>query len=186
MIIRPAQSADFPAILALQAQNVPEHLSVEQRRQGFIVSKMDEAQLARINAALGILVAEAEGELAGFICLTQANVQPRPEVVDAMLAVLESQRFNGRPINQLRYFLYGPVCLDRRWRGKGVLKQLFAAVKAHTRASYDLGILFIDDANPHSLAAHQQGLGMTTVTTFSCRDKRYYLLAFATRDAGYS
>ncbi|VEA73083.1 Uncharacterised protein [Serratia rubidaea] len=185
MIIRPAQSADYPAILALQAQNVPEHLSAEQRRQGFIVSTMDEAQLARINAALGILVAEAEGELAGFVCLTQANVQPRPEVVDAMLATLEPQRFDGRPINQQRYFLYGPVCLAQRWRGKGVLKQLFAAVKAHTRASYDLGFSLLTTLtrtrSPPSARA-----GMTTVTTFSCRGKRYYLLAFATRNAGYS
>lgn len=181
MIIRPAQPADYPAILALQAQNVPEHLSAERRRQGFIVSKMDEAQLAHINTELGILVADAEGQLAGFVCLTQAHMQPRPEVVDAMLAALDAQHFDNRPIQQQRYFLYGPVCLDQRWRGKGVLKKLFAAVKNHTRASFDLGILFIDDANPHSLAAHQQGLGMTVVTTFTCRGKRYSLLAFATR-----
>ena len=59
---------------------------------------------------------------------------------------------------------YGPVCLDAAWRGKGVLKRLYAAVKAHTSHDYDVGALFIDDDNPHSLAAHVQGLGMTALS----------------------
>lgn len=38
MLIRQAVPGDYPAILALQAQNTPEQLSLQQRQQGFIVS----------------------------------------------------------------------------------------------------------------------------------------------------
>lgn len=142
---------------------MPEALDERRKRQGFIVSRMNEAQLTAINRGIGILVAEQENQLAGFVCLMPADVQPRPPVVDAMLATLATQSFAGRALSEQRVFLYGPVCLDAAWRGKGVLKRLYAAVKAHTSHDYDVGALFIDDDNPHSLAAHVQGLGMTAL-----------------------
>uniref|UniRef100_UPI003F537B22 GNAT family N-acetyltransferase n=1 Tax=Escherichia coli TaxID=562 RepID=UPI003F537B22 len=82
MNIRRARPTDYPAILQLQGDNVPEALAERQKRQGFIVSRMNEAQLAAINRGIGILVAEQENQLAGFVCLMPADVQPRPPVVD--------------------------------------------------------------------------------------------------------
>jgi len=180
MLIRQARASDYPAILTLQRLNTPENLSGAQLQQGFIVSTMDEAQLASLNQDLGILVAEHDGQLAGFVCLSQTDTQPRPPVVDALVETLASLTFNGRPLAEQRVFLYGPVCLATQWRGKGVLKQLFAAVKNHTHERFDLGALFIDQHNPHSLAAHVDGLGMHALSTFDCQGKRYWLLAFAT------
>ncbi|EPA9109348.1 MAG: N-acetyltransferase [Serratia liquefaciens] len=182
MIIRQARPEDFPAILQLQTQNTPANLSDSQKRQGFIVSRMNEGQLTSINQRLGILVV-VEGEaLAGFVCLMPTNAQPHPPVVDAMLDTLAGQSFKGRPLSEQRVFLYGPVCLDSAWRGKGVLKQLYAAVKARTRKEFDVGALFIDDSNPHSLAAHVQGLQMTALAPFRCGDQGYQLVVFATGD----
>ena len=186
MIIRQARPEDYPAILQLQTQNTPANLSDSQKRQGFIVSSMNEAQLAHINQGIGILVAVEDQALAGFVCLMTTDAQPRPPVVDAMLEKLAGESFNGKPLSEQRVFMYGPVCLDSAWRGKGVLKQLFAAVKAHTREKFDVGTLFIDDSNPHSLAAHQQGLKMTVLAPFHCGPHGYQLLVFATRDQAYS
>ncbi|VEA64892.1 Uncharacterised protein [Serratia plymuthica] len=186
MIIRQACRADYPAILQLQSQNTPANLGESQKRQGFIVSRMGEAQLERINRRLGILVAVEDRALAGFVCLMPTDMQPRPPVVDAMLDTLGNQSFNGRALREQKVFLYGPVCLDTAWRGKGVLKQLFAAVKACTRDEFDVGALFIDDDNPHSLTAHEQGLKMTALAPFRCGRHGYQLLVFATRDSIYS
>lgn len=180
MLIRKAVPGDYPAILALQAQNTPEHLSAEQRQQGFIVSQMNEKQLASINSGLGILIAMEDQQLAGFVCLMPTDAQPRPPVVDAMLQTLATQHFQGHRLDQQRVFLYGPVCLSAEWRGKGVLRQLFAAVKARTRQDFDVGALFINDDNSHSLAAHVDGLGMTSLTPFHCHQQNYQLVVFAT------
>ena len=180
MLIRQAVPADYQAILALQAQNTPEHLNAQQRQQGFIVSQMNEKQLASINSGLGILIAIEDQQLAGFVCLMPTDAQPRPPVVDAMLQTLANQQFQGQTLSQRRVFLYGPVCLSAEWRGKGVLRQLFAAVKARTQQDFDVGALFINDDNPHSLAAHVDGLGMTALTSFHCNQQNYQLVVFAT------
>lgn len=180
MFIRQAVPGDYPAILALQAQNTPENLSAQQRQQGFIVSQMNEKQLASINNGLGILIATEGEQLAGFVCLMPTHAQPRPPVVDVMLQTLSINRFEDRLLNQQRVFLYGPVCLGAEWRGKGVLRQLFNAVKNRTQREFDVGALFINEDNPHSLAAHVDGLGMTALTTFHCNNQNYHLVVFAT------
>ncbi|WP_431222714.1 N-acetyltransferase family protein [Serratia sp. L9] len=182
MLIRQAIPSDYPAILTLQAQNTPEQLTVEQRQQGFIVSQMNEKQLSSINNGLGILIAVEDEQLAGFVCLMPADAQPRPSVVDAMLHALSTQSFDGQPLSQQRLFLYGPVCLSAEWRGKGVLRQLFDAVKERTRNDFDVGALFVNEDNPHSLAAHVNGLGMTALTRFRCHDESYQLIVFATSE----
>ncbi|MFI8418074.1 N-acetyltransferase family protein [Serratia sp. NPDC078593] len=181
MLIRQATSHDYPAILALQAKNTPENLNAQQRQQGFIVSEMNEAQVAKLNDELGILIAEQDGRLAGFVCLARPNMQPRPPVVDAMLSELANHYFADTLITKQRLFLYGPVCLASDWRGKGVLKRLFNAVKTRTRDQFDIGILFINQSNPHSLAAHVKGLGMTILGEFSSQGEHYQLLAFTPR-----
>ncbi|WP_260516012.1 GNAT family N-acetyltransferase [Serratia fonticola] len=181
MLIRQAVPGDYPAILALQAQNTPDHLTPQQRQQGFIVSQMNEQQLANINHGLGILVVTEDEQLAGFVCLMPTDTQPRPPVVDAMLHTLAMQRFQDQALDQQRVFLYGPVCLSAEWRGKGVLRQLLAAVKARTQQDFDVGALFVDEDNLHSLAAHVAGLGMTALTTFHCNNQSYQLVVFATR-----
>lgn len=180
MLIRQALPNDYPAILNLQAQNTPEQLTAEQRHQGFIVSQMNEKQLSSINNGLGILVAVEGEQLAGFVCLMPADTQPRPSVVDAMLQTLSSESFHGQPLSQQRVFLYGPVCLSAEWRGKGVLRQLFDGVKELTRNDFDVGALFVNEDNPHSLAAHVNGLGMTALTSFHCNNESYQLIVFAT------
>lgn len=108
MIIRRARPTDYPAILQLQGENVPEALDESQKRQGFIVSRMNEAQLATINRGIGIWVAEQENQLAGFVCLMPADAQPRPPVVDAMLATLATQSFAGRRCVSSGYFSTAP------------------------------------------------------------------------------
>lgn len=180
MLIRQAIASDYPAILALQAKNTLENLNDLQRQQGFIVSEMNEAQLATLNADLGILIAEQNGELAGFVCLARPNMQPRPPVVDAMMSALPHHYFADTLITKQQLFLYGPVCLASEWRGKGVLKRLFNAVKTHTRDQFDVGVLFINQNNPHSLMAHVKGLGMTILGEFSSQGDHYQLLAFPT------
>ncbi|MEO6919813.1 MAG: hypothetical protein ABI171_12505 [Collimonas sp.] len=180
MQIRQAGAGDYPKIIKLQLENTPGQLSETEKLQGFVVSSMDEQQLAAINQALGILVAMDGDRLAGFVCMAPTTMQPRHPVVDAMLATLADQQFGGKSLLRQRVFVYGPVCIGKQWRGQGILQKLFAAVKIYTRADYDIGAAFIDDRNPHSLAAHVQGLKMAALTPFSCLRLNYQLVVFST------
>jgi hypothetical protein len=183
MLIRKALPIDYPGIVALQHENRPENLTDEQKRQGFVVSNMNEEQFAAINDSLGIVVAVDADRIAGFLCMVPSEVQPRHPVVQAMVDTFPVQQFRGASLAGQRVFVYGPVCIGHAWRGKGLLRRLFDAAKAIAAENYDTGAAFINVGNPHSLAAHVNGLGMSALTPFSHDGQRYDIVVFATRES---
>lgn len=178
IIVRQAQSKDYKAIIELQNANTPDQLSEEEKKQGFVVSSMNEETLDGINKNLGVLVAIEDDKLAGFVCLATTNPLPEHPVVKAMYESFPNQIFNSKSLIEYRVFIYGPVLINSNWRGKGILKKLFSAVIDFTKKDYDLGTAFINDKNPHSLAVHVQGLGMTALTPFNYEDETFQLVVF--------
>ncbi|SHM59992.1 GNAT family N-acetyltransferase [Chryseobacterium polytrichastri] len=132
----------------------------------------------RLIQNLGVLVAIEDDKLAGFVCLATINPLPGHPVVKAMYESFPNQIFNHEPLTEYRVFIYGPVLINSDWRGKGILKKLFAAVKDFTKKDYELGTAFINDKNLHSLAVHTQGLGMAALTPFNYHGETFQLVVF--------
>jgi len=179
IIVRQAELKDYPAIIELQNANTPDQLTEEEKKQGFVVSSMTEETLDGINKNLGVLVAIEDDKLAGFVCLATTNPLPQHPIVKAMYESFPYQTFNEKKLTDYRVFIYGPVLISSKWRGKGILKKLFSAVKDFTKKDYDLGTAFINDKNPHSLAVHVEGLGMTALTPFNYKEETFQLVVFS-------
>ncbi|EPL6453138.1 N-acetyltransferase [Providencia sp.] len=69
-------------------------------------------------------------------------------------------------------WLYGPVCIDNAYRGKDILKNLYAKICALNTGK---PVAFINTQNQRSLAAHQK-LGMHIATNFIFDNTEYYLV----------
>lgn len=177
--IKQAAPDDYHGILKLQHANQPAQLSEKEKQQGFVVSNFTLDTLDEINNSLGILVALAGNEITGFVCLTPTAPLPDHPVLRAMIKTFPEQRFNGNILIQQRVFIYGPVCISKEWRGRGILKKLFSGVKNFVRDKFDTGVAFIDNNNQHSFSAHVQGLGMTVLTPFEHDNHHYQLVAFS-------
>jgi predicted GNAT superfamily acetyltransferase len=74
--------------------------------------------------------------------------------------------------------VYGPVCVAARWRGRGVLRGMYHALRCEIAGDFDAGVLFVAKDNPHSLHVHADGLGMTLVGDFAFDRRSYWILAF--------
>lgn len=77
-----------------------------------------------------------------------------------------------------RVFIYGPVCIDRAYRGRGLLRGLYETLRREVAGRYDIGVAFVADDNPRSLRVHVDGLGMGDVGEFVFWGKQYHILAF--------
>jgi predicted GNAT superfamily acetyltransferase len=83
-----------------------------------------------------------------------------------------------RPLSTFNSYIYGPVCMARDFRGRGLLRGLYEAQKKDLAGQFEIGVAFVSRSNPHSLAAHVKGLGMTEVGDFECQGNIYVTLAF--------
>ena len=176
MLYRRCLPADLPAIVALQDANLAGGGTASP--QGFLSARLDAGQFLEIAGDLALIVATQNGELAGYLCAARNELSGRIPLLAAMLAALPGVSFLGRSLASQRSFVYGPVCVAAPWRGKGVLRGMYDALRREIAGDYDAGVLFVAKGNAHSLHAHADGLGMTLVGDFRFDGRSHWILAF--------
>ena len=179
MEFRYAGEADAAAMAGLFAANHRDALSERDRtEQGFVQGALDLDSLRGLARAGNILVADASGELAGFLVLSPAT--DVPSTPPPVLALLEAQGlllWQGRPLNAVPWILYGPILVDRGFRGHGVARGLYNLAKREAAARAELLVAFIESSNPTSLRVHVEGLGMTPLGDFTADGRTYHAVA---------
>lgn len=179
--IRLATTADVPALMAMNSRYYIGNLAESERSEGFLSMLLSADWFTGAIDAGGIHVAEIDGEVIGFIGVTEAP--PRAEVRDgtitaAVLDLAEVVEFNGTPIAQRRFAFRGPVLVDASARGMGVYSAFNAVMRRAYRDRFDVGVLFVSADNPRSLHTTTTKLGARPLADFEVAGKQYVLLAF--------
>jgi len=175
---RRAQSQDYPAIIRLQSASFIGNLSEEERKEGFLSAESSRAQVAEMAEDLGTTIATVDGAVVAFLCAFRNEFNYGSPVIAKMLDGYDLARFEGKPLSSYSSYIYGPVCIDRAYRRRGLLRGLYEAQKQELAGQFDIGVAFGSRSNPHSLKAHTAGLGMTEVGDFELKGNVYVILAF--------
>ena len=175
---RRAISSDYDEILALQSANYIANLSEEERKQGFLSAQFSPEQTAHIAEDLGTTVAVVDGHLAGFLCAFRKEFQTGSPVIAEMLRSYDRLEFEGQPLSSFRSYIYGPVCIGREFRGRGLLRGLYEAQRKDLAGQFEIGVAFVSRSNSHSLSAHVAGLEMSEAGDFQVGSNVYATLAF--------
>ncbi|HZD40536.1 MAG TPA: hypothetical protein VE131_07430 [Terriglobales bacterium] len=175
---RRATTADYEAILRLQAANYIAALSEDDRRQGFLSAEFSRSQIAAMAEDLGIMIAVEAGVLAGYLCAFRNEFNHGSPVLAEMLKSYDRLRYRGKALSAYNSYVYGPVCVGRPYRQRGILRGLYEAQKRDLAGRFDIGVAFVARNNPHSLQAHVAGVGMDEVGDFEVKHNIYVILAF--------
>jgi hypothetical protein len=178
ILYRKASPADFAGILRLQHQNLVTTLTEEDLSQGFLSIEYTREQLHKINSDLGIFIAAQDKAIIGYLMAESVEFAVGSPLISNMLKRLKDVVIDDIPLTSSFLFVYGPVCIDRQFRGLGILEGLFRIMKEALWADYDIGIAFVSQRNPRSLQAHMAKLGMRVIDEFEFGGEKYYTLAF--------
>ncbi|MFE5003220.1 GNAT family N-acetyltransferase [Streptomyces sp. NPDC057651] len=186
MMYRWATEADAPAMAALFAANLRDSLTERQRgEQGFVQGVFDAATLRAMAAAGSLLVADDDGQVAGLLALSGPDELPAPPPpVVGLLAAQDTLRWEGRPLNEVRWLLYGPVVVDAAHRGRGVARGLFTMAVEAAAARADAVVAFIESTNRPSWRVHVDGFGMRPLGEYVVDGRTYSAVAAPVRAAG--
>jgi hypothetical protein len=175
---RRAEPQDYPAILALQAANFVANLSEAERAKGFLSAQFNPEQIAEIAEDLGTMLAVIDNRVAGFLCAFRNQFETGSPVIAAMIGCYDRLTFESRPLSSFQSYIYGPVCIGKGYRGRGLLRGLYEAQKKDLAGQFDIGVAFVARNNPHSLNAHVAGLGMIEAGDFTVKGNVYATLVF--------
>lgn len=182
LIFRHASPRDFPYILALQTQNLRQHLDEVEQQQGFLSIEYSVKDLAAINDGLGIYVAVEGDRLLAYAMAETKEFAGGVPLIARMISRFPGATFRQQPVETLRYFIYGPVCIDRAARGRGILNGLLDAMSSALKTNYELGIAFISQSNVHSYHAHVRKNDMIVIDEFEFDGRRLWTVAFGLND----
>ena len=166
-------------MLALQEDNLFDNLPPEARRDGFLSARFTREQFAQMDADVAVVVAADAGRVAGYLCASGIDFNRQFPLLAAMIARYPDLSFGGRPLSEQTTCVYGPACVDRGFRRRGVLRGLYQALLHELAGRFDSGVAFVSKDNPRSLAAHVDGLRMSDIGEFEFKTRQYRILAFA-------
>ena len=175
---RRARPEDYASIIRLQRADYIGNLTEEERREGFLSAEFSLEQVAAIATDLGIAVVTVGDEIAGCLCAFRREFDHGSPVVAKMLEAYEQARFEAKPLSAFNSYIYGPVCLGREYRRRGLLRGLYEFQKKDLAGRFEIGVALVSHDNPHSMQAHIGGLGMTEAGKFELNGNLFAILAF--------
>ncbi|AFL82501.1 hypothetical protein Aeqsu_3063 [Aequorivita sublithincola DSM 14238] len=176
---RIGSKSDIEGVQQLQEKYLFKNLSEKDRENGFVTTPFTIAQLEEITKQNGIFIAENENNLIiAYAFAGSWEYFKQWEIFNFMVARFPQLSFNTNEITVKNSFQYGPVCIDKPYRSKGLLNQIFEEMRIEFVKKYPISITFINKINVISEKAHTQKLGWKIIDEFQFNNNTYIGLAF--------
>ncbi|RYM34199.1 GNAT family acetyltransferase [Brumimicrobium glaciale] len=171
-------SNDIDGILSLQEKYLYRNLNEFERKKGFVTTPFTTAQIEEIILQNGMFVAINDThKVIAYAFAGSWKYFEQWEIFNYMVSRFPDLTFKGNKITTKNSFQYGPVCIDEKYRGSGLLNQLFEEMRVELLKKYPISITFINNINKISESAHTRKLGWETIDEFKFNDNSYICLA---------
>jgi hypothetical protein len=167
---------DLEGILDLQKRNLPVSLTKDEiLNQGFVTVDHSYDQLVRLNDHEKHVVAKDGEKVIGYLLAMTKRSRFDIPVLIPMFELFDAISYNDKKISGYDYLVVGQVCIDKAWRGKGILDHCYAAYRQHYSNKYDFAITEIAATNLRSLKAHRR-MGFKEINTYVSPDKTEWVV----------
>lgn len=180
MVFRNATKSDINEVIELQNKYLLVNTPEDERKNGFVTTPFTVGQIEEIIALDGLFIAEKDKKVIAYAFAGSWSYFAQWPIFPFMVSRLEQLRLGSEKITPENSFQYGPVCIEKSYRGSGLFQKLFEAMRIGMSQQYPIGVTFINKINNRSFEAHTRKLKMEVVDEFEFNNNNYYGLAFRT------
>lgn len=173
-----AKQNDIDGILALQELYLVSNLSEEEKASGFVTTPFSIPQLTEIIAQEGLFLAKDNSKIIAYIFAGGWDFYSQWPIFEYMTTLFPQLKFLDFDITTTNSFQYGPICIHKQYRGKGLITPLFELMRKHILTRYPLALTFINKTNVPSAKAHTEKLKWTIIADFQFNNNDYFILAY--------
>ena len=160
------QDSELEGILQLQRQNLRQYLTeAEAADQGFLTAEYSLEYLHQMHLLHPSIIAVDGGHLAGYALVIERSVGSGHPLLADLIAEVDRLQYRGRPLRSSAYVVVGQLCVDRNYRGMGMVPQLYQRFRESLQGQYEYAVTDISRANRRSLKAHFN-VGFQVIHTF--------------------
>ncbi len=148
---------DLQGILDLQKRNLPQNLTdSEIKSQGFVTVNHTLEDLRKMNNHEKHVIIKNDEQIIGYVLAMTKHSRSDIPILIPMFNLFDKVTFRQKLISAYNYMVVGQVCIDKAYRGLGLLDKIYATYKAHFKEKYDFAITEISTKNFRSTKAHKR------------------------------
>jgi hypothetical protein len=169
---------DIEAVIDLQSKYLISNLTDDEKKEGFVTTAFTIKQIENIIAEDGLFIAKHEGKIVAYVYAGSWNYFSQWAIFPFMVNRFKDLEYKHFKINTSNSFQYGPICIDKTFRGTGLLKDIFEYMRLTLMDKYPVSVTFINKINDRSVKAHINKLKWTLIDEFEFNNNNFLMLAF--------
>ncbi|MCK9443939.1 MAG: GNAT family acetyltransferase [Tissierellaceae bacterium] len=179
MIYRNASIEDIGQVEKLQQKYHVSTIKEEDKADGFVTTLFTREQFKElIEKENGLAIAIDGDEVVAYAMAASWEYWSEWPLFAYMIEDLPNIEYMGQKLSTENSYQYGPISIDKKYRGTEVLPNLFEFSRQQMVKRYPILITFINIINPRSFKAHTEKLGLDVIKTFEFNDNTYYNLGY--------
>ena len=151
----------------LSQQNLKSALGEKEKiDEGFVTWVYSFDLLHKMHQLAPSIIVKENDQVIGYALVTLREASSFHKDLAVMLDSLAPLQYKHRLLMSYQFYLMGQICIDKRYRGKGVFNMLYQKHKETYCQQYDLLVTEISTSNRRSLNAHRK-TGFETIHTYA-------------------
>jgi hypothetical protein len=176
-----AQIEDIEKVLELHFKYQIDSIKEEDKKDGFITTAFTKEQMKDlIEIEQGLFIAVENEAIVAYVMSASWNFWSRWPMFAHMIEDLPNLEYLGQKLSINNSYQYGPVCVDKGYRGKKILENLFEFARVNMSKKYPILVTFINKINKRSFEMHKRKIGLEVIKEFSYNNNHYYELVYDT------
>ena len=150
-----SRKSELQQIHLLNQKNLKSNLSaIQQQQEGFVTWSYSTQLLQQIHQLAPSIIAKEGDVVVGYALATLREATVFHPELDSFLKAVENLQYKGIPLSQHRFYCMGQICVDKEYRGKGLLREMYNKHRETYSSDFDFILTDIATNNPRSLRAH--------------------------------
>ncbi len=169
-----ASVADIPQVLALHKKYQINTINENDKQDGFITTDFSMTQLEKlILDEKGLFIARLDSQVIAYAMSASWMYWSQWPIFCEMIKQLDNIYLLQTQLTLSNSYQYGPVCVDKDYRGTGVFEKIFNFALDNMSNRFLIMATFINNTNQRSLSAHFNKLKLNKVSEFEFNHNHY-------------
>lgn len=179
--LKVAKNEDIESTLKLHQKYQIDYIREEDKADGFVTTPFSYEELqSLIEKEQGLFIAKDGDRVVAYVMAASWQFWSAWPMFAYMIQHMGDDKYLGQNLTVDNSYQYGPICIDKEYRGSGLLEDIFDFARIQMAKRYPILVTFINKINTRSYAAHKK-LGLEIVKEFEYNDKNYYELCYDTK-----
>ena len=148
---------DLAGIRELQKKNLAPNLEASEISiQGFLTVSHSAEDLKKMHTYEHNIIAKHDDKVIGYLLAMTKKSKGDIPILIPMFQTFDEITFKGKLVSGYNYIVVGQVCIQKDFRGQGILDNCYQAYKDYFSDKYDFAITEIATSNQRSINAHKR------------------------------